>query len=57
MKYLYTAIFLLYLSQGSVAAQEKGGFFDKIKGTFSSEIKNRDVICLAEGRVPYIPVK
>lgn len=39
MKYLYTAIFLLYLSQGSVAAQEKGGFFDKIKGTFSSEIK------------------
>ena len=39
MKYLYTAIFLLYLSQGSVAAQEKGGFFDKIKGTFSSKIK------------------
>ena len=34
-----TAIILLYLSQGSAAAQEKGGFFDKIKGTFSSEIK------------------
>ena len=42
MKYLYTAIFLLYLSQGSVAAQEKGGFFDKIKGTFSIGNKNRD---------------
>lgn len=39
MKYLYTAIILLYLSQGSAAAQEKSGFFDKIKGTFSSEIK------------------
>ena len=39
MKYLYTAVFLLFLSQGNAAAQEKSGFFDKIKGTFSSEIK------------------
>ena len=54
MKYLYTAIFLLYLSQGSVAAQEKGGFFDKIKGTFSSEIK---IGRIRLRMVPYIPVK
>ena len=39
MKYLYTAVFLLFLSQGNAAAQEKSGIFDKIKGTFSSEIK------------------
>ena len=26
-------------AQGNAAAQEKSGFFDKIKGTFSSEIK------------------
>ena len=40
MKYLYTALILVFLSQGGVTAQEKkGGFFDKIKSTFSSEIK------------------
>ena len=42
MKYLYTAIILLYLSQGSAAAQEKSGFFDKIKGYFLIGNKNRD---------------
>lgn len=31
MKYLYTALFLLCLSQGTVWAQEKESFFDKIK--------------------------
>lgn len=39
MKYLYTALFLLCLSQGTVWAQEKESFFDKIKNTFSSEIR------------------
>ena len=54
MKYLYTAIILLYLSQGSAAAQEKSGFFDKIKGTFSSEIKIGTHTFKA---VPYIPAR
>ena len=40
MKYLYTALILAFLCQGGATAQEKkSGFFDKVKSTFSSEIK------------------
>jgi hypothetical protein len=40
MKYLYTALILVFMSQGGATAQEKkSGFFDKVKTTFSSEIK------------------
>ena len=40
MKYLYTALILAFLCQGGATAQEKkSGFFDKVKNTFSSEIK------------------
>ena len=40
MKYLYTALILALIGQGGSTAQEKkGGFFDKVKSTFSSEIK------------------
>ena len=40
MKYLYTALILAFLCQGEATAQEKkSGFFDKVKSTFSSEIK------------------
>ena len=40
MKYLYTALILAFLWQSGATAQEKkGGFFDKVKNTFSSEIK------------------
>ena len=42
-KYLYTTLLLALLSQEGVMAQEnegkKGGFFGKIKDTFSTEIK------------------
>ena len=37
MKYLYTALILVFMSQGGATAQEKkSGFFDKVKTTFSS---------------------
>lgn len=39
MKYLYTALILVFLSQEGAVAQSKGGFFGKIKDTFSTEIK------------------
>ena len=40
MKYLYTALILAFLCPGGATAQEKkSGFFDKVKNTFSSEIK------------------
>ena len=39
MKYLYTALILVFLSQEGAIAQNKGGFFGKIKDTFSTEIK------------------
>ena len=42
-KYLYTTLLLALLAQEGVMAQEnegkKGGFFGKIKDTFSTEIK------------------
>ena len=42
-KYLYTTLFLALLAQGGVMAQDnntsKGGFFGKLKDTFSTEIK------------------
>ena len=42
-KYLYTTLFLTLLAQGGVMAQDnntsKGGFFGKLKDTFSTEIK------------------
>ena len=41
-KYLYTTLFLTLLAQGGVMAQDnntsKGGFFGKLKDTFSTEI-------------------
>ena len=43
-KYLYTTLLLALLAQEGVMAQEnegkKGGFFGKIKDTFSTEIKH-----------------
>ena len=44
-KYLYTTLFLVLIAQGGVMAQDTiitnkgGGFFEKLKGTFSSELK------------------
>ena len=42
-KYLYTTLLLALLAQEGVMAQEnegkKGGFFGKIKDTFSTEIR------------------
>ena len=44
-KYLYTTLLLALLAQEGVMAQEnegkKGGFFGKIKDTFSTEIWRR----------------
>ena len=40
MKYLYIAFVLFFLSQGKTLAQEqKDGFLDKVKTTFTSGIK------------------
>lgn len=38
-RYIYTALILAALSQGSAVAQNKGGFFSKVRDTFSTEIK------------------
>ena len=46
-KYLYTTLLLALLAQEGVMAQENegktGGFFGKIKDTFSTEIKIDEV--------------
>ena len=40
MRYLYSALIVAFLSSNGMMAQEKKpGFFDKVKNTFSSEIK------------------
>ena len=38
-RYIYTALILAALSQGNAVAQNKGGFFGKVRDTFSTEIK------------------
>ncbi len=38
-RYIYTALILAALSQGNAVAQNKGGFFSKVRDTFSTEIK------------------
>ena len=37
-RYIYTALILAALSQGNAVAQNKGGFFGKVRDTFSTEI-------------------
>ena len=39
MKYLYTALILLSYAKVEPLPRKKSGFFDKVKSTFSSEIK------------------
>ena len=38
-RYIYTALILAALSQENAVAQNKGGFFSKVRDTFSTEIK------------------
>lgn len=53
-RYIYTALILAALSQGNAVAQNKGGFFSKVRDTFSTEIK---IGITRLKMVPYIPEK